>query len=95
VTSPHASLDPHAESADVAFSDAGAIADALAAGTTTSVEVVRTLLARIEAVDGPGHVHLRAVLAVCPDALEQARAPGRRAARPARCAARCTACPSW
>ena len=72
MTSPHASLDPHAVSADLAFTDAGALADELAAGRTTSVEVVRTLLARIEAVDGPGAVHLRSVLAVCPDALEQA-----------------------
>ena len=72
MTSPHASLDPHAVSADLAFTDAGALADELAAGRTTSVEAVRTLLARIEAVDGPGAVHLRSVLAVCPDALEQA-----------------------
>ena len=72
MTSAHASLDPHAASADLGFTDAGDLADALTSGRTTSLDIVRALLARIEAVDGPGAVHLRSILAVCPDALEQA-----------------------
>jgi len=64
--------DPHPASAALARASAAEIADDLAAGRTTSVEVTRMLLDRITAVDGPGAVHLRAVLALSPDALETA-----------------------
>ena len=64
--------DPHPDSAYLASATAMEIADDLGAGRTTSVEVVRTLLDRIAALDGPGETHLRAVLACAPDALERA-----------------------
>ena len=69
-----AHLDPHPSSADLAYTDASDLARALADGTTTSADAVRVLLSRIEAVDGPGSsgVGLGAVIAVCPDAVEQA-----------------------
>ncbi len=44
----------------------------LDAGRTTSVELVHTLLDRIEAIDGPGDTGLGAVLAVAPDAPDHA-----------------------
>jgi amidase len=68
-----AHLDPHPSSADLAYTDASDLARALADGTTTSVDAVRVLLSRIDAVDGPGDVGLGAVIAVCPDAVEQAQ----------------------
>ncbi len=64
--------DPHPDSASLATANAAEIANDLGAGLVTSVEVVRTLLDRIAAVDGPGDTHLRAVLALAPDALEAA-----------------------
>jgi len=64
--------DTHPASAALARATAAEIADDLAAGRTTSVEATRILLERIAAVDGPGEVHLRAVLALSPDALETA-----------------------
>ena len=65
-------VDPHPDSAHLAAATAAEIADDLRAGITTSAEVVRTLLNRIAALDGPGDTHLRAVLALTPDALETA-----------------------
>jgi amidase len=51
------------------------LAARLADGTTTSVEVVAALLARIASIDAPGtDVELRSILALAPDALDQARA---------------------
>lgn len=64
--------DPHPESARLATARASELAAELAAGSTTSVEITRALLDRVAAVDGPGDVHLRAVLALAPDALETA-----------------------
>ena len=46
----------------------------LAAGTTTSVEITEAYIARIEELDGP----LNGVIAIAPDALEQAAASDRR-----------------
>ena len=64
--------DPHPSSASAGYRGAADLAADLEAGATTSVDVVRTLLERIAAVDGPEGVDLRAVLATSPDALEQA-----------------------
>ena len=58
----------------MAAASAHELAQGLAAGRTTSVELTRALLDRISAVNGPGPVHLRAVLALAPDALDQAAA---------------------
>jgi amidase len=50
------------------------LADALASGATTSVEIVTALLARIAELDAPGTtIELRSVLAVSPDALNDAK----------------------
>jgi len=73
--------DPHPASAHLAAASAAEIAADLAAGRITSVAVTRALLDRIAAVDGPGAVHLRAVLALAPDALAAAeQLDGERAA---------------
>ncbi len=64
--------DPHPESESLAGRSADDLASDLAAGRTTSVAVVRALLARIDAVDRPGPVALAAVIATAPDVLEQA-----------------------
>ena len=61
--------DPHPPSAHLAAATAAELAADLAAGRTTSVAATRTLLDRISGVDGPGEIHLRAVLALAPDAL--------------------------
>ena len=66
------SHDPHPSSAAVAYRGAAGLAADLDAGATRSVEVVRTLLERIAAVDGAQGVDLRAVIATSADALEQA-----------------------
>ena len=65
-------VDPHPDSAPLAAVTAAEIAGDLDARRATSAGVVRVLLDRIEALDGPGDTHLRAVLAVAPDALERA-----------------------
>ena len=73
--------DPHPSTVPVAAASAYELAADLAEGRATSVEVTRALLDRIEAIDGPGPIHLRAVLALAPDALDQAaRLDGERAA---------------
>jgi amidase len=64
--------DPHPASAHVAAASAAEIASDLAAGRTTSVAITSTLLERIAAIDGPGETHLRAVLALAPDAITRA-----------------------
>ncbi len=64
--------DPHPLSAHLATATAAEIATDLVAGHTTSVVVTRTLLDRIAALDGPGEIHLQAVLALAPDALDAA-----------------------
>ena len=64
--------DPHPPTAELATATAASIAHDLVAGRTTSVAVVTALLERIRVVDGPGDVHLAAVLATAPDGLEQA-----------------------
>ncbi len=53
------------------------VAEDLAAGKTSSVELTQAYLARIEKYDE----HLNAVVAIAPDALEQARASDRRRAQ--------------
>ena len=73
--------DPHPSTVPVAAASAYELAADLAEGRATSVEVTRALLDRIEAIDGPGPIHLRAVLALAPDALDHAaRLDGERAA---------------
>jgi amidase len=52
------------------------IADDLAAGRTTAVAVTEAYIARIEAMDGP----LNSVIAIAPDAVDQAAASDRRRA---------------
>lgn len=50
------------------------LAEALAAGATTSVEIVTAYVARIAEIDAPGsEIELRSVLAVAPDALSSAQ----------------------
>jgi amidase len=50
------------------------LAGALGTGETTSVEIVAALLERITAIDAPGtETELRSVLALAPDALENAQ----------------------
>jgi hypothetical protein len=66
------SADPHPASSSLAAASAAEIAADLAAGRTTSVAVTQTLLDRIAAVDGPGAIHLGAILALAPDALAAA-----------------------
>ncbi len=66
------SHDPHPDSFDLAYRGAADLAADLDSGRTTSVEVVRSLLERIEAVDGPDGIDLRAVVAVSPRALDEA-----------------------
>ena len=65
--------DPHPASAEVAFAGVDALADALAEGKTSSVELCETLLGRIAALDAAGP-ELRAVLALSASALDEARA---------------------
>ncbi|RBY94701.1 amidase [Blastococcus sp. TBT05-19] len=58
---------------DVVEASIAALRDALAAGRTTSVELVRSYLARIEAYDSPGSdTALNAVVVLNPDALAEA-----------------------
>ncbi len=52
------------------------VADDLASGAVTSVAVTKAYIARIETFDGP----LNAIIAIAPDALEQAAASDRRRA---------------
>ncbi|MEO5634712.1 amidase family protein [Gaiella sp.] len=61
--------DPHPASAYLGQATAAEIAADLVLGRTTSVAVTHALLDRIAAVDGPGEINLRAVLALAPDAL--------------------------
>src|ERR1700692_1240347 len=55
-------------------SSAMELAEALATGETSAVEIVTTLLERIAEIDAPGTaIELRSVLAVAPDALDSAQ----------------------
>lgn len=72
-------MDPHPATEPLAFRSAVAVGDDIAAGRTSSLAVTQALLERIEAVDHAGP-ELRAVLAVAPDALEQAEALDRETA---------------
>jgi amidase len=63
--------DPHLASADLAYLDAHDLLERLAAGTLTSVELVRSLLDRIAALDSAGP-SLHAVISLAPDALDVA-----------------------
>jgi amidase len=69
-----ASIDPHPPTAHLAAASASQIAVDIAERRTTSVEVTRQLLDRIAAIDGPGDIELRSVLAIALDALESAAA---------------------
>ncbi|MGN6332407.1 MAG: amidase family protein [Motilibacteraceae bacterium] len=73
MTAPLPSALPRPAGLDLGVATVAELADALAAGRTTAVELARAYLARIEAVDrnGPGITSIRCV---CPDALEQAEA---------------------
>jgi len=63
--------DPHPASADLAYLDAHDLLERLEAGTLTSVELVGSLLDRIDALDHAGP-SLHAIISLAPDALEVA-----------------------
>lgn len=65
-----AELEPPAQPYDVVEVPLSQISADLSAGTTTSVAITEAYIARIGALDGP----LNGVIAVAPDALEQAAA---------------------
>jgi amidase len=60
--------DPHPASAGVAYLDAHDLLERLEAGTLTTVDLVRSLLDRIEALDHAGPA-LHAIISLAPDAL--------------------------
>ena len=66
-----AGLDPHPPTAALATATAASLAEDLATGRTTSVDLASALLDRIAALDSDGP-RLRAVLAVSADGLDQA-----------------------
>jgi len=67
-------MDPHVASEALAFANLSELQSALASGNLTSTTLVQTLLDRIAAIDAPGtSIELRSMLALAPDALEQAR----------------------
>ena len=70
------------------------LAAAMKGGKATSVDLVRAYLARIAAMDRKGPT-LRAVIALNPDALAQARVLDAERQARGTCAGRCTACRSW
>jgi amidase len=60
-------------SRELCTSSAIELADALASGATSSVEIVTSLMERIAGIDAPGsEIELRSVLALAPDALGEA-----------------------
>jgi len=60
-------------SRELCTSSAIELADALASGATSSVEIVTSLMERIADIDAPGsEIELRSVLALAPDALGEA-----------------------
>ena len=67
-----ARVDPHPPTSALATATAADLAADLAAGRATSVALVTALLERIRVVDGPGDVHLAAVIATAPDAIAEA-----------------------
>jgi amidase len=64
--------DPHPATAHLVAATASGLADDLAAGRTTSVELTQALIDRIAAIDDAPPVELRSVLALSADALDQA-----------------------
>jgi amidase len=64
--------DPSPSTSEIGFQSVSEARRLLQQGSTTSVQLVETLLRRITEVDREGP-ELRAVLAVCPDAIEAAR----------------------
>ncbi|MGB8195943.1 MAG: amidase family protein [Acidimicrobiales bacterium] len=61
-------------STEISNASAIELAENLASGATTSVEIVAALARRIAEIDAPGsEIELRSVLALAPDALEQAQ----------------------
>lgn len=62
-------MEPHPASAGLAAASVSDLARELTAGSITAVEVVERLLERVAAIDGPGPIELRSVLALAPDAL--------------------------
>lgn len=66
-------MDPHVASESLAFANLRELDSALTSGALTSVVLVRVLLERIAAIDAPEtEIALRSILALAPDALEQA-----------------------
>lgn len=63
--------DPHPASADLAYLDAHDLLERLEAGTLTTVELVGSLLDRIDALDHAGPA-LHAIISLAPDALDVA-----------------------
>lgn len=63
--------DPHPASATLAYVDAHDLLERLGAGTLTSVDLVGSLLDRIEALDHAGP-SLHAIISLAPDALDVA-----------------------
>jgi amidase len=73
--------DPSPSTEELAYAGVSTLQDRLAAGTLTSVELVETLLTRIEEIDSPtSPTALRSVLAVSEQALDEARESDRRRA---------------
>ncbi len=96
VVAPVPPLDPHPETASRCRGRGVADLAAAHRGRTTSVELSRDA-ARADRGDRrtrPGR-SCAVLVALAPDALEEARALDRGARRRARCAGRCTACPCW
>ena len=61
-------------SGELCESSAIDLAEALASGETSSVDIVTSLMERIAEIDAPGsEIELRSVLALAPDALENAK----------------------
>lgn len=63
--------DPHPASAALAYLDAHELLERLEAGTLTSLDLVESLLARIEALDHAGP-SLHAIISLAPDVLDVA-----------------------
>ncbi len=71
--------DPHESTEEIAYLSVDAIRTRLADGSLTATQLVSTLLERIEALDSPASpIALRSILALSPDAHEQAAASDQR-----------------
>jgi amidase len=73
------SNDPSPATEELAYATAGEMQRRMESGELTSVELVETLLRRIEEIDSPGSAtELRSVLALSEQAVEEARQSDRR-----------------